>query len=199
MAHHFPLKAAFRIVTLSPEVQVLDAHDQVLLQVKQKMLTLREDTTVFADAEKTRPLYRMKADRMSGFRAVHAVTRLADGQALGSVRAAGLRFLWRARYDVTDPAGNTLAHVQEQNPWTKVVDALLDEVPLIGPLVAMFINPRYTVQDAQGRVFAMILKKRSFVARHFTLERLEANPPELSDELLALGLVQVIFLERGRQ
>ncbi|MFC4456183.1 hypothetical protein [Deinococcus sonorensis] len=199
MAFSFPLKATFRIVTLSPEVQVRDTHDQVLLQVKQKLLTLKEDTTVFADAEKTRPLYRMKADRITGFRAVHAVTRLADGQALGSIRAAGLRSIWRARYDVTDAAGTILAHVQEQNPWTKVIDALLDEVPLVGPLVAMFINPRYTVQDAKGRVFAMILKQRSFVARHFTLERLEASPPELSDELLALALVQVIFLERSRQ
>ncbi|AWN21990.1 hypothetical protein DKM44_00995 [Deinococcus irradiatisoli] len=199
MTYQFPLRATFRILALSPELQVADANEQILLQVKQKLLTLREDTTVFADVEKTRPLYRMKADRIIGFRAVHAVTRIEDGRPLGSIRAAGLRSIWRARYEITDASENTLARIQEQNPWTKVIDGLLDEVPLIGPLVAMFINPRYSVSDEQGRMFAQILKKRSFVARHFTLERLEGSPVGLSDELLALALVQVIFLERSRQ
>ncbi len=176
-----------------------DASGALLMQVKQKLLTLREDTTIYADQEKTVPLYRMKADRITGFRAVHTITRLKDDHVVGSVRAAGLRSLWRARYDVTDAHGEALLHIQEANPWTKVIDTLLDEVPLVGPLVAMFINPWYRVQAPDGADVYRIVKRRSFVARHFLLERVGTPPVGVSDDLAAIALVEVAMLERNRQ
>ena len=62
MAIAYPLTLTFKLVTLSPEVQVTDANGQLLLQVKQKLLTLREDTTVFADQQKTVPLFKIDRD-----------------------------------------------------------------------------------------------------------------------------------------
>ncbi len=82
----FPLKATFRILTLSPEVWVENARGELLLQVKQKLLTLREATTVFADEAKTVPVYKMLADRVIGFRAVHRITRASDGAPIGAVK-----------------------------------------------------------------------------------------------------------------
>jgi len=194
----FPLTAIFRVLALSPEVQVRDAQGALLMQVKQKLLTLREDTTVFADADKTRPLYRMRADRISGFRAVHTITSADTGVPLGAVRATGIRSLWRARYDVTNSAGREVTRIQEENPWIKVIDGLVDSIPLIGPLVAMFINPSYLVVAPDGSTYARISKKRSLVDRRFTLDRTAPNPNDVSDELLALALIQVVLLERSR-
>jgi uncharacterized protein YxjI len=198
MAILYPLTATFRIFTLSPEVQVRDASGNLLLQVKQKLLSLREDTTVFADLEKTVALYRMKADRVIGFRAVHHITRLADNMVIGAVRAAGLRSIWQARYSVTDGQDQVVLNIREENPWIKVIDALVDEIPLVGPLIAMFINPRYLMEDSNGVLHYRITKKRSFVGRNFLLEQIGGdNRPDLDERLVALALIQVVFLERN--
>jgi uncharacterized protein YxjI len=194
----YPLKATFRFFTLSPEIQVRDANDNLLLQVKQKLLSLREDTTVFADLEKTTPLYRMKADRVIGFRAVHHITRLADNVVIGAVRAAGLRSLWQARYSVTDSQEQVVLNVREENPWIKLIDALVDEIPLVGPLISMFINPRYLMEDSNGVLHYRITKQRSLVGRNFLLEQMRSdNRPDLDERLVALALIQVVFLERN--
>ncbi len=198
MTHQYPLTLTFRFVALSPELQVTDATGAVLMQVKQKLLTLREDTTVFADAAKTVPIYRMKADRVIGFRAVHRVTRVADGHEVGAVRAAGLRSIWRARYDVTDGTGTPVLSVQEENPWVKVVDALIGEIPILGDLAGMFISPTYVMLDSTGTPVFRIVKRRSFIERRFILERVGTAELGVDPDLVALALIQVVMLERER-
>jgi uncharacterized protein YxjI len=191
----FPLKATFRILTLSPEVRVENARGELLLQVKQKLLTLREATTVFADEAKTVPVYKMLADRVIGFRAVHRITRAS----VGAVKAGGLRTIWQARYEVTDAQDKLVFKIREENPWIKVIDALVDEIPLVGPLIAMFINPRYLVEDEGGVLRYRITKQRSFVARNFTLEQISPDAHVGIDErLIALALIQTMMLERSR-
>ena len=193
----YPITATFRMITLSPEVQVKNSSDELLMQVKQKLLTLREATTVYADLEKTQPLYHIKADRISGFRAVHRITKAQGGEAVGSVKATGLRSLWKTHYDVTDAQDRPLFYIQEENPWIKFLDALLDDIPLIGPIAATFIQPSYLLKDASGTAHYRIVKRRSFVARHFSLEHL-GTTADFPAELVALSLIQTIFLERNR-
>jgi hypothetical protein len=195
----YPLTATFKLLALSPEIQVRNAQNEMLLQVKQKLLTLREATTVFADEAKTTPLYQMKADRVIGFGATHHITRASDGAAVGGVRADGLRSLWNARYTVLDGKGAEVFHIREENPWIKFLDAVVDEIPLVGWIVATFINPRYLLVDAGGTLRYRITKKRSFVDRHFTLEELTPDADAgLDERLVALALIQVILLERNR-
>lgn len=195
----YPLTATFRIVTFSPEVQVRDAHGEVLLQVKQKALTLREDTTVFADEAKTQPVYRMVANQIMGFGATHSITRIVDGEVVGKVRAAGFRSLWRTRYDVTDANDQPVFLIHEENPWIKLIDAIVDDIPLVGWIVAMFINPRYLLEDENGIVRYRITKRRSLVERSFVLEQVAPEPhPEHDERLVALALIQVMLLERHR-
>jgi uncharacterized protein YxjI len=195
----FPLKATFRILTLSPEVRVENARGELLLQVKQKLLTLREATTVFADEAKTVPVYKMLADRVIGFRAVHRITRASDGAPIGAVKAGGLRTIWQARYEVTDAQDKLVFKIREENPWIKVIDALVDEIPLVGPIIAMFINPRYLVEDEGGTLRYRITKKRSFVERNFMLEQISPDAHVGIDErLIALALIQAMMLERSR-
>jgi uncharacterized protein YxjI len=198
MAIQYPLTATFKLLALSPEVQVRDALGNMMLQVKQKALTLREDTTVFADDKKTIPLYRMVADRVIGFRAAHRITRLSDNAVIGSVKAAGLRSLWRTQYDVTGPNDNVVFTIREENPWIKLLDSLVDELPF-GFIFQAFINPRYLLTDETGAVRYRITKKRSFIERNFILEQTSPDVHEdLDERLVALALIQTIFLERHR-
>jgi hypothetical protein len=195
----YPLTATFRIFALSPEIQVKNAQNEILLQVKQKLMTLREATTVFADEAKTQPLYLMKADRIMGFGATHHITRAADGAAVGAVRADGLRSLWSARYTVLGAHGSEVFHIREENPWIKFLDALVEEIPFVGVIISTFINPRYLLVDEGGTVRYRITKKRSFVGRNFTLEEITPDADAgLDERLVALSLIQVMMLERTR-
>ncbi|MEY4529487.1 MAG: hypothetical protein RLZZ156_208 [Deinococcota bacterium] len=199
MAINYPLTATFKLLALSPEVTVRDSSGALMLQVKQKGFTLREETTVFADEAKKVPLYKMMADRVIGFRAVHKITRLADNALVGAVKAAGLRSLWRTHYDIADSNDQVILTVREENPWIKVLDALVDEIPLVGFIISMFINPRYLMTDSSGTVLYRITKKRSILESHFTLEQMTSQAAMGNDErLIALALIQVIFLEKHR-
>ena len=193
----YPITATFRMITLSPEVQVKNAGGELLMQVKQKLLTLREATTVYADLAKTQPLYHIKADRITGFRAVHRITRASSEQVVGSVKAVGLRSLWKTHYDVTDAQERPVFYIQEENPWTKFLDGLLGEIPLIGFIIASFIQPSYLLKDSSDTAHYRITKRRSLLERNFTLEHL-GTTADFPAELVALALIQTIFLERNR-
>jgi uncharacterized protein YxjI len=199
MAINYPLTATFKLLALSPEVTVRDANEALMLQVKQKGFTLREETTVFADEAKKIPLYKMMADRVIGFRAVHKITRLADNAPVGAVKAAGLRSLWRTEYAINDANDQKILTVREENPWIKVLDSLVDEIPIVGFIISTFINPRYLMTDANGTLLYRITKKRSFLESRFTLEQIAPQAAQGQDErLIALALIQVIFLEKHR-
>ncbi len=199
MPIQYPLTLTFKLIALSPEVQVRDANNAVLLQVKQKLLTLREATTVFADEAKTVPIYSMIADRVIGFRAVHHITRLTDNARIGNVKAQGFRSLWAARYEVTDANDKLAFNFREDNPWITVLDAIAESIELVGFLIAYFINPTYTMTDEKGVKRYRIKKQRSFTGRRFTLESLAPNDDtDIDERLVALALIQIAMLERRR-
>ncbi len=199
MAINYPLTATFKLLALSPEVTVRDSSNALMLQVKQKALTLREETTVFADEAKKIPLYKMLADRVIGFRAVHRITRLSDNALVGSVKATGFRSLWRTQYDIADSSDKTILTVREENPWIKVLDEVVGEIPLVGFIISSFINPRYLMTDENGTVLYRITKRRSLIERNFTLEQIAPDAHVGTDErLVSLALIQVIFLEHHR-
>lgn len=193
----YPLTATFRIVTLSPELQVKNASGELVLQIKQKLLTLREDTTAYQDVNKTIPVYRMKADRISGFWAVHNFWRSRDESYMGGIRANGLRSIWRISYTVTDQNQQEIFRIREENPWIKLLDALLCEIDFIGWIFGLFINPVYLVESPSGTVLFRIKKKRSFWERSFTMEA-DQKVSEEHQELALLALAQSVLLERAR-
>jgi hypothetical protein len=199
MAIAYPITLTFKLVTLSPEVQVRDANNALLLQVKQKLLTLREDTTVFADEAKTIPVFKMIADRIIGFRAVHHITRVSDNARIGNVKAQGFRSWWAARYEITDSNDKLAFNFKEENPFITFLDYFLESIELIGWLLAYFVNPTFVLIDEKGVQRYRILKKRSFIERRFYIEQIAPDDDaDLDERLVALALIQIVMLERRR-
>lgn len=192
----FPLQLSFKVVAISPQISVTDASGRLLFYVKQKAFKLKEAVTVFADQEQTRPLFRIAADRVLDISAQYHFED-ASGNPLGMLQRRGMRSLWKAHYEIHRGGGPILS-IREENPWVKVVDGLLGEVPLLGMLTGYFFHPAYRVSRAADDTPVLrAVKQPAFWEGRYTVERMG----ELSDNdrtLAVLSLLMMLLLERRR-
>ena len=195
---NFPLDLRFKLLALAPQISVTDASGRLLYYVRQKAFKLKESITVFADAEQTRALYHVNADRVIDFGARYVIEDAATGATLGAVRRQGLRSIWRAHYEV-ERGGSTVLEAREENPWIKLADGLLGELPIVGLLTGYILHPAYRLTQAAGGAPLLRMKKEmAFLEGRYTIER--AGPPaaEADEQLAVLGLLMLVLLERSR-
>lgn len=191
----YPLELTFKFWALAPQISIVDSQGNLVFYVKQKLFKFKEAITIFADVERTRPLYYIKADRIIDFSARYNFTD-SNGKDIGAVKRRGLRSLWRARYDIFDGETSNL-NIQEKNPWVKVADALFAEIPVLGMFTGYVFNPVYLVSRADGTVVMRLEKIPAFLSRKFTIKAVD----QLSDreeEQVLLSLMMMLLLERNR-
>lgn len=193
---NYPLSLAFKVVTLASEVSATDASGAIVAYVKQKAFRLKEDIEVYADASKARLIYRIKADRVIDFSARYHFSD-AEGNPLGSIKRQGMRSLWKASYDVEDEAGRVVFTVTEANPWVKVLDALMSEIPIVGMFTGYLFHPAYHLTAPDGAVSLTLEKQPSFIGRRFAIH--ENRDVPIDDEVRGLlAMIMVVLLERMR-
>ncbi len=192
----FPLDLTFKITTLSNDFVAKDANGQTVAYVRQKMLKLVEEVQVFSDESRSELNYTIKANQWLDFSASYAFTD-RNGKDLGRVARKGWASLWKANYDIFDELQMRDLHVREENPWSKVFDTLLCEVPGLNLLTGYFFHPSYSVARPDGTKVARLRKVASFFGRRFVIEKLEEFERG-EEERLLLGLMMMILLERQR-
>lgn len=191
----YPLSLKFKLMALSPQVSVHDAGGVLRMYVKQKAFKLKEKVTVFADEQQSTPLYYLQADRVFDFRARYRFTD-TSGAELGSVKRQGMRSIWKTRYDVMS-GEEVVATIQEENPWTKVVDALLGEVPVLGMFTGYFANPSYSLTRADGTVVMRLIKEPAMFEGKFRIEEV-VDITEGEETRNVLAMFMMLLLERTR-
>jgi uncharacterized protein YxjI len=192
---NYPLNLSFKIIAIAPQIKVTDASGETVLYVRQKALALREDVRIFADEHQQQQLYQLNADRILDFSANYRV-RTVDGQDLGNIRRKGMRSLWNATYEVASANGHADAIIHEENPWVKVLDGLVGELPVVGMILPMFVNPAYLV-DRDGQTLLRMKKEPAILEGKFTIEK-RAEFSEHEESLLLASLLMMILLERQR-
>jgi hypothetical protein len=192
---NYPLDLSFKIIAIAPQIKVTDPSGQTVLYVRQKALALREDVRIFADEKQEHQLYQLNADRIIDWSANYRV-RTADGVDLGSLRRKGMRSIWKASYEATDPNGQTSVVIHEENPWIKVLDGLAGELPIVGMFLPMFINPAY-LADRDGVSLLKMKKQPAVFEGKFTIDKL-GEFADSEESLLLASLVMMILLERQR-
>ena len=203
MNPQFPLSIEFRF-SLFTELRVTDASGRLLAFVKEKTFSIRDEVRVYTDESRQVQTHGMRAQGlmagMLDWRARRIIVR-ADGTEVGSLQAQGMRTLWAAGYDLLGPGGQARFTIRDDQPWMSLVEAGIGAVPFVGDIVAMgfdyLVNPTYTVLDPVGAPAYRVHKKRSFLSRRFTVEELRPTTPG-DDELVLLGLVQLVLRERER-
>ncbi|MDP9251489.1 MAG: hypothetical protein M3O80_00655 [Chloroflexota bacterium] len=191
----YPLDLRFRLISLGPQINVLDATGRSVAYVKQKAFRLKEDVEVHTDDTRQTLLWRIKADRIIDWSAAYRMTD-ASGALLGTLRRKGGRSLWRATYVITDANEQAIGGIHEKDPWTKVLDGLLSIVPILGDLSGYFLNPSYVLSRGDEPVLE-IRKRPAFFEGRFIIEKLGTVDPR-SEALYLASLLMMVLLERGR-
>ncbi len=191
----YPLGLNFKIMALAPQISVTDASGQQVLYVKQKLFKLKEAVTVFADSAQTRPLYTINADRIIDFSAQYHFTDLT-GLPLGSVKRDGMKSLWRSRYNILNGSSPNLV-IREENPWIKVVDGLVGQIPLVGMFSGYLLHPAYLVSREDNTGVMRLVKMPAFFEGKFKIEKL-AELSQTEETRILLSLLMMVLLERSR-
>jgi hypothetical protein len=193
---NFPLELRFKIVAFASQIAVRDAAGSLLCYVKQKAFKLKEAVTIFGDEAQTRPLYRIGADRVIDIAAEYRIDDI-DGRPLGVVKRRGMRSFWRAHYDVSRD-GQPVLSIQEENPWVKVADGLLTQIPLVGMLSGYVFNPAYLVTHvATGTTALRVVKRPAFLEGRYRVDA-QARMGDEDERLGLLSILMVLLLERQR-
>ncbi|MFM7189008.1 MAG: hypothetical protein ACKO14_14470 [Armatimonadota bacterium] len=191
----YPLAINF-MLSWTQDIRMTDVTGRSVGFVHQKALKLREQIEVFSDESRGRLMYTIQADNILDFSGRYCF-RGAMGTDFGCVRRHGLISMWKAHYTIEDPSGRELFTIRESNPWTKVFDSLLSEVPYLGMFTGYLFHPAYDVTDAMGNHVMQLAKQPSFFERSYSIASLGSVSPE--DEVrILLGLMMMILLERSR-
>lgn len=194
----YPLTLNFRIAALAPQISVTDGTGREILYVRQKLMKLRDKIKVFSDSSQSQELYEINADRVIDFSALFTFTD-SQGRVVGSVQRQGMRSFWRATYEIQSPAGNLYTLVEEQ-PWLKVANDFVEDIPLIGMFTSLFFSPTYGLQRVStGQTELRITKQRKMWSRTFTVENLAGTLPEHEEVATVLGIMIMVLHERRRE
>lgn len=191
----YPLDLRFKLITLGQRITATDATGQPLLFIKQKMFKLKEKVQIYSDAKLTQEIFQIAADRIIDFSANYHFTD-PQGTDWGSVRRKGMRSLWSAHYEVMQD-GVVDMTISEESPMKKLLESLLGDIPIIGLVAVMLLNPSYIVSRPDGTPLLRLTKKPAVFEGKFVLEKLNDLPED--DELRSLlALIMMVLLERKR-
>ena len=193
---NYPIQFEFKIGTLANDFTAKDANGNTIGYVRQKMFKLKEDIQVFSDESKSTVLYTIGADRIIDFNASYHFKN-ANGEEIGKVGRKGRKSILKAYYNIFDANGDLDYTISEENPWAKVGDAMLSEIPILGMLTGYFFNPRYVVKDKSDQIIARLSKEKSFFGRRFKLDEVGKFKAG-DDERILLALMMMSLLERRR-
>ncbi len=198
----YPLNLRFKLIALAPRIIVADNKMKEVLYVSQKVLKLREDIRIYNNQDQEREIYNIQAEKILDFNTRYNFFRSDTRDHIGSVKAKGWRSIWSATYMIDDLFEKQMMFIKEDNPWVKIADSIIDDIPVIGMFSGYFLHPSYTAYRSknlgdQSQPIMRITKKPAFFESSFSIELLD---PEIDrdQELSALlsFMLMVQFMRR---
>lgn len=193
----YPLTLSFKILALASQATVTDANGRTVLYTKQKLLKFREHVEIWTDKSQATRLAEIKANKVIDWSARYLFTD-TQGAPIGSVGRRGWRSLWKAHYESFNPGDETPDFsIHEGNPWIKVADSIIGDIPLIGMFSGYFLHPSYQASRRDGTPAMRLTKQPAFWEGRFLIEKTADLTPR--EELnLFLSFLMLILLERRR-
>ncbi len=193
----YPLQLSFKLLALASQATVTDAAGRTILHTKQKMFKFREHVEIFTDQSKATLLAEIKTNKVIDWSARYGSTD-ASGQPIGSVGRKGWRSMWRTHYEVFNPGDSQPDFaIREENPFAKIMDGIISDIPVIGMASGYLFHPRYLAARTSGEQVMRLEKKAAFFEGRFSIQKLDHLTPR--EELnLILSFMMLVLLERKR-
>lgn len=193
---NYPLTLTFKLLSIGSRLSVREANGNLIAFVKPKRFKLKEDINVFADEDQSRLLFNIKADRVIDFSPRYNFTD-ASGGFLGSIKRHGMRSLWKTNYQISDANDRRVLEIHEENAWTKVIDSLVGEIPVVGMFTGYMFHPAYIVSRADNTPVVRLQKQPAFFESQFQVSS-QAPLSHGEESLILLGIVTMTLFERAR-
>ncbi len=194
----YPLRIKFKILAFAPQIFLEDAQGNSIAYIRQKIFKFREHVQVYTAKDRKQLLANIKTDKIIDWSARY--TFFDDsGVELGSIGRKGMKSLWKATYTVFEANTDEVKFIiEEENPFAKIFDSLLGEIPVLGLLSTVLFQPKYLVKRSGNNETVMRLtKKAAFFEGRFQLDKLSEITAQ--EELnLMLSLQMLTLLERAR-
>ena len=202
-ALQYPLNLRFKLVALAPRIYITDATGAEQMFIHQKIFKLKEDILVYNNSNKERVIFRIRADRIIDFSATYRFFMGEGEQPIGAIKRKGMRSLWRATYFADNSMGQTSHHLKEDNPWTKVLDSLVSEVPVVSLFGGYMFNPSYTIyrgdnRDDESQPVMKLKKNRAFFESSYAIDLVDTSVGQEEEITALLSLIMLVQLERYR-
>ncbi len=193
----YPLTFSFKVLALARQATVTDADGRTVLYTKQKLLKFREHVEIWTDNSRGTGLADIRANKVIDWSARYSSTD-ASGIPIGSVGRRGWRSIWKAHYETFNPGDNVADFsIREENPWSKVADSILSDIPLLGMFSGYFFHPSFVANRSDGRPAMRLTKQPAFWEGRFKIEK--TGEMTAREELnLLLSFLMVVMLERRR-
>ncbi|WBX75990.1 hypothetical protein PG911_15285 [Tenacibaculum ovolyticum] len=193
---HFPVNFEFKTSSLANDFTATDSSSKTIAYVRQKMFKLKEDISVYDNETKSKINYKIKADKWLDFSTAYSFSD-DKGLEFGKVVRKGWRSIWNVHYQIIDQHQKQQYVINEENPWVKVLDSLLGEIPILNFFTGYFFNPTYLVKDMQGKTIVKLKKLKSFLGKSFEVSKV-AELDNDDDDRVMLALMMFVLLERRR-
>lgn len=193
---NYPLTISFKVLALLSQLTVTDASGNTICYLKRKF-SWKEKITIFRDDSQTEPLFHIEANKTFAVSPVYSFVDARTERELGTVTCNGWKSIWNIDYQIR-PAGmeNVTLLIDEENPWIKVIDHVVGEIPILGIASAFLFHPAYLVKRGDTKVLRLV-KKPSMFESKFELEK-HAELTQDEETLALLGLLVMVLAARAR-
>ena len=193
----YPLTLSFKVLAFASQATVTDASGRTVLYTKQKFFKFKEHVELWTDKSQGTRLADIKANKVIDWSARYFSTDV-NGGPIGSVGRRGWRSIWKAHYEAFNPGDETPDFsIHEENPWSKVADSLLGDIPILGIFTGYLFHPKYLASRSNGTPAMRLTKQPAFWEGKFKIEKLGDMTPR--EELnLFLSFLMLVLLERRR-
>lgn len=193
--YNYPLNFLFKITTISNDFTATDALGKTIFFVREKLFKLRDHVSIFRDESKKEVLYELVSNKIIDFQQTFTITN-AQQSVVGKVRKKTLKSFIKATYYLQDADGNHVYTIKEKSASTRFLDAILDEIPVVGMLSGYVFHPKYIVTDLKGNKLMEMAKKPSFWGRKFEVQKISNQ--HFNEEQVVLSLVLLVIQQRDR-
>jgi len=194
----YPIKFRFTYLTLGSKITVTDATERVIFFVERKAFKFKEDIRIYNDINKTEEIFAIKAQSWIDWSSIYDF-KTPDGINIGSVKRRGMKSFWKATYEIMQADKQIDYILKEENPFAKIMDNIMGEIPIVNIFTGLMFNPKYVVLNSDQQIVMRLTKKRSITEGIFLLDEIQkfARTPEEEMRVL-LGVFTAMILEKNR-